>query len=1121
MLGGSSMPATPAITHLRILASAGSGKTWALSTRYLQLVRRGARPNGILASTFTRLAAGEIRDRILARVADAVDDPDACEHLRRDLEIGSLSRQDAVALLAGLAANMHDMNIRTLDSFFASIVQSFPLEVDIPLGCRIVDDDEGGALRIEAIRRMLDEQDPQPLVETLRLLTRGDPERGVMKSIDRVVETFYSIFLETEDHAWESLPEMREQPIAIVADLVEDLCGLEVPGRSQRLDAHRKACDYALDRSWRNFLGVGFARAIAVGKSSYYGRIEPHVRAVYEPLVLHARNSTINLYRHWNLATRDLLRRFARQYDALKRERGVMTFQDLTQALDRAGCIGTLDDICYRLDRRIEHVLLDEFQDTSIPQWRAIAEPLRELVSDETTGRTLFCVGDLKQSIYEWRDASPEILDNLPELLFGKGAGETQLPSKILEVSWRSARPVIDAVNAVFGSMADAAPLEKSPSVAEAWSRAFTKHAIAKRNEGLAGYVELRIVDPDAGDDECNSNPLGLGDDGIADEDDSRDDEADGDAGDGRAKACRITASIRLARELNQAAPHLSIGILARSNALANDLLFRMQHLSMPASGPGGGPLTDVAPVNVILDLLQMAECPEDTAAAFHVQQSPLGDAIGLTNFRHAGERRTVARSIRRETLERGFGPLIARLVAVIAAKCSPREWSRLIHLVGLAESVDATGSRDVASLIKVVDSRQVADPRPAPIQVLTIHKAKGLEFDAVILPELGSSLEDKSPKIAYEREEITGRITRITRGVRKEVRELLADIKSDFDIEPLYQRMADKHARESLCMLYVAMTRARQALYMMIDPPRFTKDGAVNKQDLRTLAGLVWTGLSPGGRAPKPGTVIPKGDEAWWRHGDASKMERAVPPQGIAPQSIAVAPPRTDRHKAMLTLSPSQEGRRAVLRQELQPIDRDNIDRGVAMHALFEQIEWLDDFAIGDADLRSLVAARMPRRDGRWVEARVREFRNAMKQQGIRDALRAPPRLQSNRLRVWRERPFARLTESGLQQGVIDRLEVEFDDRAPRRAVRARLFDYKTDAVTVETLDAAALKYSAQIAAYRDAVAETFAIDSAAIECILLFAPAGLTWRGMAGGHDRTNDDAHSDCRFRTSLFE
>ena len=128
-----------AFQHTMIRASAGTGKTFQLSNRFLGLASSGFPPEQILATTFARKAAGEILDRIVTRLAEAICDEERLPELAKHLERPSFDPGECIALLRTLIGRLHRLQIGTLDSFFVQLAGSFSLELGLPLGWRIVD----------------------------------------------------------------------------------------------------------------------------------------------------------------------------------------------------------------------------------------------------------------------------------------------------------------------------------------------------------------------------------------------------------------------------------------------------------------------------------------------------------------------------------------------------------------------------------------------------------------------------------------------------------------------------------------------------------------------------------------------------------------------------------------------------------------------------------------------------------------------------------------------------------------------------------------------------------------------------------------------------------------------
>jgi superfamily I DNA/RNA helicase len=817
--------------HLSILASAGSGKTYQLSSRYLGLVAAGANVGSILASTFTRAAAGEIRDRILARLARAADDVDERARLAEAIRCGGLNRAQVVALVRDLVDGLHRMQIRTLDSFFGSVVRAFSIELGLPADGRMLDAAGAEEIRHEAIRRMLDDGATDRFVDLLHQLTRGTSDRAVTAVIDRTVDALYELYRESDASAWVPYPPHDElSPPALEAAIVRiERCEIVARGLARGRDGD---VERARRQDWVGVLEKGIAGKIASGEHAYRSTpIEPDVAEAYGPLLAHAVAVLANRARDQTIATYELLDAFHAHAVAVKQRRRAVTFADVTAGMADAERLGALDDIGFRLDGVIAHLLLDEFQDTNVPQWRALEPIARELVGDASRPRTFFCVGDVKQSIYGWRDACPEVLDRVPRLLAGPD-GAAVVEQDELTKSYRSSPVVIDVVNRVFDFIRHNRALERYPDAAALFALGFSVHDTARTE--LPGYAELR-TGPRA--------------------------EPGGDQ-----NAVRLRAAAELTERLHRRDPERRIAVLTRSNAAVSRLLFELGpgRLDVPASGRGGGPLTDSAAVNAVLDLLTLADHPDHTIAAFNVARSPLGPLLELTDERSEPRRRAVARFVRRRLLEDGYAATIAGWTRQLAGACDERQHRRLLALVELAGAFDAEATLRPGEFVRRVEQTAVAEPTPAPVQVMTVHQSKGLEYDVVVLPELDAAVAGSVPPVVFARRNETEDVTRVCRWIKRSVRELLPEV------EEMFERHLIRAVRESLAVLYVAMTRARQGLYMIIDPAPLKKDGTPSETIPATSAGVLRCALTD--------ETPPPPDEVVYTHGDGLAMFAARP---------------------------------------------------------------------------------------------------------------------------------------------------------------------------------------------------------------------------------------------------
>lgn len=1034
---------THRFAHRRILASAGSGKTYQLASRYLGLVQAGAAPGSILATTFTRAAAGDIRDQLLRTAAEAVVDSEKRAALAERLDVEVFTRDQVINLLDQLTSQLHRLQIRTLDSLFAGVARSFALELQLPLDSSIVEEDELVQLRAEAIRLMLDEQDTDSLVTLLRSLTLGATTRSVTWTIDRTVSSLYELYRQSSPEAWECIREpVGELDPPQLVRAIQQLESYDIAKEPERLQKPWLAdVQQARAHDWPNFLGKGLAAKFAAGQIEYNRtKLSEHLRAVYQPVVQHAQAVLVRRIRDQTLATRDLLAMFARHYEQTKRRRRAISFTDLTDAMQRAEMLGALDDIYFRLDGQLHHLLFDEFQDTSIPQWRALEPFVREVVSWAPPERTFFCVGDVKQSIYGWRDAAPEVMDELPALLAGPD-GSSAIRDTELTKSWRSSPIIIDVVNRVFESIDHNPAIEGCDEVAAAWVASFKHHETARLE--LAGFAELTLG-PSAKRQQARDE-------------------------------LRFEQAAELVETLHQQRPDLSIGVLLRKN----DSVARMRYelgpgrRNIPCGGRGEGSLIDAASVNVVLDALRMADHPDDTIAAFNVASSPLGILLEFTEFHDAGSRRRKAASIRRSLIDRGYAATIAGWIAGLSASCDARGLHRLNQLAQFAEGYDDRGALRPADFVRAAEITPIADAHPAQVQIMTIHQSKGLEFDIVVLPELESRLKgDHSPDVVYRRKGGTGPITDVCRYMNSQLRALAPAV------QPLFDEHYSRTVRESLSLLYVAMTRARHALHFIVDPP--SKPGADPRA---TLAGVVRAALGDG---------YVHGDPRWM---DTLPVATRADPEGAqreTPIVVRLAPSKTKVAAAMSSPSALAAKDPALM---LRLPDVDALDRGAAAHALFEQIEWIEDFEPDAGRLCAILERRFPRRDRRWVQEQVRAFTRMVRETEVRSVLARGDR-SAELTKLWREHAFARLVNDGVQRGAIDRLEAEFDDT--RRVVAARVIDFKTDLIEPLEAPGRAERYGPQLDAYRQAAAELLGIEAGQVRATLLFVAAGIAYPVM-----------------------
>lgn len=1071
----SELQETRRFAHVMIRASAGTGKTFQLSNRYLGLVNQGAAVDQILASTFTRKAAGEILDRVLVRLAEAAVDDQTCRELAGYIRDASLSQGRALELLEGLVQNLHRLRISTLDSFFSQIAASLSLELGLPPGWRIVEPSADERLRTEAIHAVLAESDAQTTLDLMHLLTKGEATRSVSDQIRDLVNGLYGLYQETTAEAWRALPRPKGLSKEQLDAALQDLAAAPLPADKRCAPAREKDLDRAKQENWGDFIASGISAKVAVGETCYYKKeLDPLLLDAYQKLLKHANAMLVARLADQTEATWQLLEKFDAHYQRLKLARRALRFDDVTRKLAGAAFAGQIEQLSYRLDSRLSHLLLDEFQDTSLMQWNVIKPFADEVFAGVAERSSFFCVGDVKQAIYGWRGGVPELFDVL-------GKTWSALEHDSLSCSYRSSPAVIETVNQAFDNLGGSPVLGSFSQAAQTWAQGFAPHSTARSK--LAGYARMHVA-PRAGDDEKQETvTLKFAAEEIA----------------------------RLARE----APDCSVGALVRDNQAVARLIFELRQKGIQASEEGGNPLTDSPAVTVLLSLLTLADHPGDTVARFHVSQSPLGPIVGLNDHADSAAAGRVSHSVRRQLLNHGYGPAIYRWARELTRSCDGRDARRLMQLVELAYRFEDDATLRTRDFVHFVESQKVEDPTTAQVRVMTIHQSKGLEFDIVVLPQLDVRLSGQPPAVVVGRRDPTLPADFVCRYANKELQALLPG-----EIQQIFERQSGQAIRESLCVLYVALSRAVHALHMIIAP-----SSPSEKKLPITFAGLLRSTLSDGRKAEPGETLYEYGEEDWHaRHSgkapeaadDESQTARA-PDAGStagaassATFNVALAPSQQRRKRGLDRQSPSGlEGGETVDLAYLMRLDSAGaLERGTLFHAWFEQIEWLDDGAPDDAILND-VAARLGAAKGqaaRWLQ----EFREMLARPATRVCLsraeyarqapwsaRGAPGASWNAAElsyeVCRERSFAVRDGDAILTGSLDRLVLIHRDG---RLAAAEVLDFKTDAVKAdqrEQLEAAVARYRPQLAAYRRAVAQMTGLPMEHVFARLLFVEPGL----------------------------
>lgn len=810
-----------------ILASAGTGKTHALTTRILRLFALGVAPETVLALTFTRKAAGEFARVVFRRLARAAADDSAARQLAADLAWPAAGRGDFSALLARVVRSMDRLQFQTFDAFFQRVVNAMPFDLGLAGGVQMLTEADSAEMRRRVLARLLaasgDPAAQSALLTAYRDATWGAEEKALHRKLDAFIFTNHARFLEApepdrwgdvraiwpEGSAWLEEPPEVEPAARALAEWAQPREG-EI---FRSLEAFAAAA-----RDWNPGMKLPTGRVaeqifgqfaedpVRTDLTLQFRRARVDVDSAVVPVIRHlvARFVTASLRRHLRVTSglHRVLEPFDRTYHAEVRLAGWLAFADVVEMLRRVPPL----EWQARLDARLDHWLFDEFQDTSLAQWSVVENLVDEVLQDDSGRRSAFFVGDPKQSIYRWRGGEHRLL---PRILKRYGAG---IRSRELLRSYRSDPAVIELINR-YGRAAGDPGNGLPPAVTEEWRGFWGDHVSASPER--AGHATVDRLE-------------------------NQDEFAD-----------------RLLAELQRIDPirrGLTCAVLTLRNNDARDLAAALRERGFfHVTAETDEPVAIDAPVNrALLALVSAVAHPADSASAAAVEMSPLRALLEPGGW--PALRRRFLGEVTSDGMESALRSAAERALDGHAVDAFTRQRLRL--LFALAREFDANGTADPDEFLRRAQAhqrRQVASP--ANVQILTIHRSKGLGFDVVFLPVFETSRMDAAPRDPF--------LSR--RGPDLETRWLLhrpaaAIAAMDPGLREAFERQVHDDAYDALCVWYVALTRAKRALHIFTVAPG--QSGGTSPVMLlhRALdgtdpddAGRLWSAGSPRWLDPRP----------------------------------------------------------------------------------------------------------------------------------------------------------------------------------------------------------------------------------------------------------------------------
>jgi len=1102
-------------------ASAGSGKTWLLISRLLHLLLIGVKPDAILAITFTRKAAAEMQQRLLERLRtiSTMDDEQLASELTLiGMPTDTHSCQRARNLYEKLLKQPRQVNITTFHAFSQQILRRFSLEADIPAGFELLDRTD--MLEIEAWDALFAKATKEPEAALAKSLETLFTHCNGLHSTKTALKSFLS-----HRSDWWALAESGENIIDSASKALQaqlDINPNEQPDIQAWFEQHRESIlEFAdtiglhstktnltikdtlhtiLSEQRFNLDSLIYIKSKLINKTN--GKNKELIKATARKKIGDANADRINelqailapackefqdiLARHKNydinLAWYHAGQSYLDFFQKIKQQQRLLDFTDLEwQACQLLNASHHANWIQYKLDQRLDHLLVDEFQDTNPTQWRLLLPLLEELAAGDTERqRSVFLVGDSKQSIYRFRRADAQLFSYARNWL----SEHLHANTTPLNTSWRSASAVINFVNLIFTDT----PL--GHQIGDFEQHSTHKHDVYGEVHFLP-LVEL-AKEIDVEDKELPlslRNPLETP---RSEKANARDDEAAIIA----STIHKLIESQTVIGENGSARPahYGDIMILLRNRTHLARYELALQKLDIPYNGSAPGTLLSSIEIQDMQALLDTLNTPHNNLALARVLRSPLFSCSDqdLMTLSRLGQSKKLNWYARLQTIDTDVSATLNR------AKILLKQWRELADTLPVHDLLDhiyCTGdvmtrfkqsfpphlhNRVLANLRRFIELALEIDsgrypslalfrarlfalhklgrfgPDPAlvsnaeeKVEIMTIHNAKGLEAPIVFLADSAGTPRDNSAYSAvidWPSGDLKPRLFQII--TKKES----IDTKTIEIIEQ--QKLLQK--REDANLLYVAITRARQYLYLSASKPTTKKDlgwyGQIHAQ-LKELE-LLDDNESYFKTSSTQPLITDDAKKVETEQADSNEAT-TLPDHLLNPQVNQLA---------ATTISPSQSNQNN--NSNLNPI------RGTIIHEMIEGLvinNMARDALVNKIRNKFLSALDQESFDGCWEEAMYvvdhPQHEVLFNEQHFEQA--------------WNEVPISYLNSSGkLISGVIDRL-VKYKDKL-------LIIDYKThqNADEKSLLD----EYQSQLQYYATGVKELWP-EMNVQSCLLLTA--------------------------------
>ena len=1053
-----------------IKASAGSGKTFRLTDRFIYLLLCGEKPESIVALTFSRKAAGEFFDAILCKLAEAAINVKDRTRLEKEfgLSITPVQLREKIAQLLG---TMNRLTLGTLDSFFFSVLASAPLEYGLAIGFDLMDESAAREKWALCLRQCFEESiaDSPSLIDDFTKARMEAEDREFFPWMLELGFSFRNFLAQCPDSKnWGSVEQLWP----------DDSLWKQLPENYDIADDYRQAVEWLEDgtasfepvmtpsakkgvlkalgefRNWspgadlaKN--SIGFQRllkGVMTNEPSlaYYSRKDYEIRGEWVEAVrrmsAYIIGEELKIYGMRTQGIYSLLNRVVNSYNKKVLEKGGIMFSDLPILLSNSENELEKLDRDYRLDRKYKHWMLDEFQDTSPSQWAVIEPLLEEVLYNPEDERMFFCVGDQKQAIYGWRGGDSRLFGYLEDEF------QSRLEIENMNESWRSGLDVLGVVNQVFGSKAD-------PSIlVSRWNKIWKPHIPSEKTKNSTGNVAWWTA---------------------------------------REEDERFRAIADLLREVDPVNRGWTCAILTQTRKTARELVdfLRRELPSMPVEEEVGSlPAQDNGFSQYLLSLLRAAIHPTDKWAIGHLKMCPFmeDDSDSLD---------TILEEVRTTVYEFGFASFARKwgehALGEVDQDAQPFIRKRLEEILSMAQSFDQNGGRNIDLFIDFARRAEASKgAMESSVRAMTIHGSKGLTFDMVIMPDLGGgSLNNTGGFRSENGIELYKSLAKSGLGfdwVLAKPKKFLQE--ADPFLSGMLTSDEEASAFESLCKFYVGMTRPARALYLFSEPynpnsssknfiyllsDTLSMDSTIEQEVIDKTNHLI------GQRESGFELAYCSGSPEWWLERKVCSSQR---------EEREVFDHRNfgkRKYRNLSKLRPSDKEQSGVEAGELLGVQANTgKEIGTEVHALFEKLEWWDE--------KTNLSNWLEQQGTGTSKQAMDIFSRAMVDPEVMKIFSLP----AHKSEVWMERSFAYQKEGKMVQGIFDRVVLSLSESD--EIIAAEIIDFKTDRPGKDVgLNQLVDRYRGQLESYRSALVRLTGLPENKISMTLLFSsiPQLFSW--------------------------